>query len=507
MPPADPGGGTLRARLLRSDRVILAVVLILPLAVSSVLGFVWLQERGWLLWFAAGCAGFYAALRLGFAILHRVRPPSTGDDTLRQVASPKADPEWNEAERAAYERARTRIAARLHAPIPWADLPTEALSTVEDVAADLSGGRRGMLDFTLPEALLLIDRVALRYRTFLLTHVPWSDRLSARALHWIWRNHETATGALETGSRAWRGARLILNPAVALLREAERALATRLQERLTDGFRRDAQAILLEEAALAAVDLYSGRLKFHEADLAHRSDLRPIPLASPEMPLQIVLIGQVGAGKSSLLNALLGEDRARTDAAPVTDQVSAAVLSPGVHLIDTPGLDGSDKRRRTSLAAMAESDMILWVHRANRPGRAPDADLAQDLALGARSTVRKTPVIHVATAADLIRTTPGPQASAAIRQSIAAAISPILTLLPGPVLPVDLRKPPQGLDALREAIDAALPEARMARHERLARAADGAGGLRGNLRRAGRGLSVAAGLVFRRPVGWTTRRD
>lgn len=501
MPPDEPGRRSLRAMLLRSDRVILAFLLVLPLGISSLLGFVWLHERGWLLWFALGSTGFFSAVRLGLALARRVRPVANGGDNPRDLVGPEADPAWSDAERAAYDRARARIAGRLRAPIPWADLPAEALVTVEEVAADLSGGRRGMLDFTLPEALLLIDRVALRYRAFLLTHVPWSDRLSVRALHWIWRNHETATTALETGSRAWRGVRLILNPAVALLREAERALATRLQDRLTDGFRRDAQAILLEEAALAAIDLYSGRLTFHESDLAVRNDLRPLPHANPEMPVQIVLIGQAGAGKSRLLDALLGEGRGGTMDGSVTERVKAARLAPGVNLVDTPGLDGSDKRRRASLATLAEADLVLWVHRANRPGRAPDADLAQDLAAMARSTGRAIPVLHVATAADLVHAVPGHPTSAADRQRIADAIAPVLTLLPGPLLPVDLRDPPRGLDALRAAIDNALPEARQARQRRLGRAMGGVRGLKGNLRRAGRGFGAVAGLVFRRPGG------
>ena len=58
----------LRAALLRWDRLLLALVLALPLAVSMVLGFLWLHERGWLGWFALATVGFYAAVRLVVAL-------------------------------------------------------------------------------------------------------------------------------------------------------------------------------------------------------------------------------------------------------------------------------------------------------------------------------------------------------------------------------------------------------------------------------------------------------
>lgn len=485
----------LRAVLLRWDRLGLAAALVLPIGASSVLGFLWLGEHGYLLWFALASAAFFALFR-GAVWLARWRSRQPGARQPRDLPGPEPDPEWTAAETAAFARARARIDARVREPLPWDKLPEEALAVVEEVAADLSNGQRSALDFTLPEALLLIDQVALRYRAFLLQNVPYSDRLSVRTLHWLWRQQDAALTAWETGFLAWRGVRLVLNPAVGLLREAERVLATGVQDRLTEKFRRDAQAILLEEAAQAAVDLYSGRLKASEADLGRQGARQRVPDAPPEGPVQIVLVGQTAVGKSTLLNALLGEEAAETDAAPTTARATGHALDRGARLIDTPGLDGSDKLARAVAAEMAASDLVLWVHRANRPGRAADLALARAYAEAlARDPARRAPpVLHVATAADLLL--PGwPRPENALtpadRARLAEATGAIAAAMGvAEVLPVRAEAPDWNIGLLRERIDAALPEARMARRNRLRIEASQSPGVSGNIRRAGRGLGA-----------------
>lgn len=490
----------LRHTLLRWDRLGLAAVLALPLTISTLLGFLWLTEHGYLLWFALGSALFYAVFR-GAVALARWRTRAAGEREPRQIEGPKPDPEWSEAEKAAFARARARIDRRLREPLAWDKLPEEALAVVEEVAADLSTGKRSALDFTLPEALLLIDQVALRYRAFLLEHVPYSDRLSVRTMHWLWRQQDNALTAWETGFLAWRGVRLVLNPAVGLLREAERVLATGLQDRLTEKFRRDAQAILLEEAAQAAIDLYSGRLKVSDDDLSRRGARLRVPDAPVEGAVEIVLVGQTAAGKSTLVNALLGREAAETDAAPTTDRAAGHALDEDLRIIDTPGLDGSDRMARAVAAQMVTADLVLWVHRANRPGRAADTALARAFAEAmARDPARRQPpVIHVANAADLLL--PGwPRAENALtaedRTRLDAATEAIGRAMGGvAVLPIRAEAPDWNIDALREAIDLVLPEARMTRRNRLRLEAAAGEGLRGNLTRARKGLGAVGRAI------------
>lgn len=515
----------LRGAFLRWSQLGLAALLALPFAAASVLGFLWLHERGWLLWFVLGSAVLFGAVRggrllLGWRQRRLARTRNADTAVARQVQASPVDPDWTEAERAVYARARAGIDKRLQTPLPWHALPEEALAVVEAVAADLSGGKRSALDFTLPEALLLADRVMLRYRDFLRRHVPFADQVSVRTLVWLWQRQDRAVLAWETGFLAWRGIRLVINPAVALMREAERAITSGLQDRLTDQFRRDAQAILLEEAAQAAVDLYSGRLRFSDAELMAielRSELRDrAQRARPDDPLRLVLIGQISAGKSTLANALVECATAETDMAATTGHTTAHEIQidgTPCRLIDTPGLDGTEASFRTLAAELAEADMILWLVRANRPGREPDTALLERFQayFADRPARRPPPLIVVASAIDaLMPGWPFPENRLPqdIRDRLGQAMAAIGAEFGGrAVIPVRAEAPVWNLDTLTDAIGAALEEAAMVQRNRRRLQDDGSGWqLRANLGRVRRGLGKGAQLVARQLLGRAGRR-
>ena len=505
-------GDRLRRALLRWRHAGLAGLLLAPFAVASLLGFLWLHERGWLIGFAAGCAAIGVALWTGRRLLSHLAARGGAAEPATALPPPEADPDWNAAEAAAFATVRAAIHDRLTAPLPWQDMWPEALRVVEETAAALSDGRRGMLDFTLPEALLLIDRVALRYRAFLHRNVPFADQLSLRTGWWLWQRRRIAGRAARGGWLAWRGLRLAINPPVAVLREVERAATAGLQDRLTDAVMRDAQAILLEEVAHAAVELYSGRLRFSEAELletalpADAADRASGPVA--DAPVRIVLGGQLSAGKTTLVNALIGGLPAgETDVAPSTDGPAVhRVEIDGVacHLVDLPGLDGSAEGAETVLREAQQADAVLWVIRADRPGREPDRAALRALNdwFTARPERRPPPVVVAVNAAD--RLLPGwpwpehrmPEAEV---DRLGAAMAAIGADLDGRVpVPLSAIEPAWNLAALTDALAEVLPEALMVqRNRRRLAAGAAAGGLRlvDNLGRAGRGLRSGVGAL------------
>jgi tRNA modification GTPase len=96
---------------------------------------------------------------------------------------------------------------------------------------------------------------------------------------------------------------------------------------------------------------------------------------------EVVLVGPVNAGKSSLLNAMLGEERALVDAAPGTtrDLVHGDLELDGLplRLVDTAGwreATGVEARGIAAGQAAAErAEVVLWVVDGQAPVEPPQA--------------------------------------------------------------------------------------------------------------------------------------
>lgn len=159
----------------------------------------------------------------------------------------------------------------------------------------------------------------------------------------------------------------------------------------------------------AAADLIPRAQKLAEA-LDRACDERAARIL--QSGLQVALCGQPNVGKSSLLNALLGEERAIVTPIPGTtrDMVVGDVTLGGsvVHLTDTAGLHATDdpveqigvaRARR----AMQEADLVLAVLDASRPMTAEDRNLLAELADRPSAVVLNKCDLPAALTADAVR--------------------------------------------------------------------------------------------------------
>jgi predicted GTPase len=133
---------------------------------------------------------------------------------------------------------------------------------------------------------------------------------------------------------------------------------------------------------------------------------------APEAPsVTVTLLGRVKAGKSSVINALLGERRAQTDVLPATATVQRYELhtpdTPFLTFLDTVGYAHTgakaDQVAATGAAAQA-SDVLFVVVHARDPGRQADITFLDDLRawFAARPDLKPPPLIAVLTHVDLL---------------------------------------------------------------------------------------------------------
>jgi len=126
----------------------------------------------------------------------------------------------------------------------------------------------------------------------------------------------------------------------------------------------------------------------------------------------ITIIGQVKSGKSSLVNALLGEQQAQTDVLPLTQEITRYQLQPaGVParfvLLDTVGYGHSGPREdqlRATQEAAQQSDLVCLVLHARNPARQADVEVLAALErwFQARPDLKAVPILGILTHIDLL---------------------------------------------------------------------------------------------------------
>jgi predicted GTPase len=126
----------------------------------------------------------------------------------------------------------------------------------------------------------------------------------------------------------------------------------------------------------------------------------------------MTLLGQVKMGKSSLINAFLGEQRAVTDVLPATAQVARYELQPAniptrLVLLDTVGYAHTGPRAdqvEATRDAAQQSDLLLLVLHARNPARQADLEMLQQLRdwFTSRPDLKRPRILAVLTHIDLL---------------------------------------------------------------------------------------------------------
>jgi len=163
---------------------------------------------------------------------------------------------------------------------------------------------------------------------------------------------------------------------------------------------------LVKKVGYYAIALYSGYLlppAVADAGLEPESD------ALAKRPLRVLVAGQTKAGKSSLINALLGEFRSTVDVLPVSDQLRVYTLrNPelgDVLLYDSPGYGEEDFWFQNDEDLLSSFDLVIVVCSAVHAGRAADSRFLEEVRawFGKHLERRMPPVLAVVSHVDQLR--------------------------------------------------------------------------------------------------------
>ncbi len=205
----------------------------------------------------------------------------------------------------------------------------------------------------------------------------------------------------------------LLNPVSAATQELRERFTRQIYDMGREHLARRLARAYVKEVGRAAIDLYGGNLRVTAAQLdahvtaASRRDMAAAEAREAE-PIRILVAGQTGAGKSSLVNALANAVEAEVNAVPATTRFTAYKLTheglPAALLIDSPGLTGTEPLDAL-IEGAAQADMVLWVSSATRAAREIDAQALAAIRnhFAAEPNRRRPPMLLVLTHIDGLR--------------------------------------------------------------------------------------------------------
>jgi len=367
----------------------LAVTLLgVPYALVMIAGWRWLYERGWLLWWA-GIAVVFTILGRWLVLRFRPDPAQPPPETVQpSEAWPRAGTEaWSEVEAIATRlRGEERSWER---PDDWFFALREVLETVARHYRPKSSAP--MLDVSVPHVLKVVELVAADLRRATSANVPGAHVLTINDFRKLGKMARVGGRMYGPASRFYRAMRLGLNPSSAVFREIAAYFAGTMMTQSADEFKRWFLDYFVKKSGYYAIELYSGHLVLEEGELPEfvtQRARREIEAqakrrqAVSEEPLRVLVVGQVKAGKSSVINAIFGETRTVADATVRTEGAESHYLQreglDRAMILDTAGYDDVDRADRTfdSLRPQIEkSDLVLLVCRADSASRHSDRRL------------------------------------------------------------------------------------------------------------------------------------
>jgi len=380
--------------------LMLLVLVLLPWLALLLLGGIWLWQQHYLLVAAPVLLSSYG---IAWILSQKLQQ----DEPLPQ-ALPRIDPDdrWSPAAREIWDKIDALAGELNPADYPLTDparLAALAKRVIIEVAVHFRPeAGRAELDVPLRNILFIVEQVCRDMRELLDDKVPFSHLITIQDGLQLWRWKETFRQA----NYLRRTLAMAASPFTAIPTELGHFFTGKITSYPKGLLERWLLQTLVKKIGYYAIALYSGHLL--PPSLA-ASEPEPETNALAKRPLRVLIAGQAKAGKSSLINGLLGEFRATADVLPVDDQLRLYTLQhPGmdeVLLYDSPGYGENDFWFQKSDLKLGDFDLVIVVCSALQAGREADGRFLSELQrwFGVHLERRMPPVLAVVSHIDQLR--------------------------------------------------------------------------------------------------------
>ena len=379
----------INTQLKLSTRWVIVLSLIsLPFLLLMVAGLAWLLKYDILwLWFL---------LSAGLSLLTLPLVREYNEEQLAEVADEiQPNKVWDERGQEAWKEVKaiaTRVQSEDEYLDSWENLWDLLTETMEAVALKFHPtSQNSALETPVPYLLRVIELVAMDLRTLFSKNVPGSHILT---INDVIRGQRLASLGKEFYNM-YRIVSLGVTPHSALIREVRDFFNGKVMTSSTNEFKDWLLRAYVEKIGYYSIELYSGRIILDEIAFKQyttKASTKSIQFALDreqrldEEPLRILVLGQVNAGKSSLINALFGEMKALVDVLPLTSKIEPYLLErEGIQraiIMDTKGYGDVERPFEPFNMARQEithTDLILFVCSAATAARQADYRLLEDL--------------------------------------------------------------------------------------------------------------------------------
>ncbi len=251
--------------------------------------------------------------------------------------------------------------------------------------------KRPLLNIYVPQAYGLLRGTVDDVGQWMQKLSPVLGQVTIEQAYSAYETYQKLEPAARLAIKAWNYAQWVFNPFVALARTTTQGYSAQANQALVTNLGQMMREATLKALGERAIALYSGEamqsMALVEATPAQTQTLREIftqasdQQAPDRQPLNLLIIGRTGAGKSSLVNTLFRADLAAVDVLPSTDRIqSYAFETPDgetLLLWDTPGYEqiGMEQYTQAVLEKADTADLVLLITPVTDPTLQMDLDL------------------------------------------------------------------------------------------------------------------------------------